>query len=73
VIVPTSSPLSVPAPPFVTLTACDAGFVPRYVALKVMLEGLSTMAGGGGLTTSVTLTVCGLLLATLDVTGTVAA
>jgi hypothetical protein len=54
------------------LTVCGAGFVPPCVALKAMLEGLSAMAGAGGLTTRVTVTVCGLLLATLDARGTVA-
>ena len=65
------SPLSVPPVPFVTDTVCTAGFAPNCVALKVLLELDSTIVGAVP-TVNVTLTVCGLLLATAEATETVA-
>jgi hypothetical protein len=56
-VMPQRNPLSVPPPLFVTLTVWDGGVAPPCVALKLMLEGLSAMAGAGGFTTRVTVTV----------------
>jgi hypothetical protein len=72
VIVPTESPLRVPPPPFVTLTACDTGSLPASIAVKLTLVVPSTIAGGSAEMVNVTITVWGLLVATPDVTGTVA-
>jgi hypothetical protein len=36
------------------------------------VDGVTTMLGGGAATVNVTVTLCGLLAATADVTGTVA-
>jgi hypothetical protein len=56
----------------VTLTACDVGLFPASIAVKPTPDVPSTMSGEGAETVNVTATVCGLLVATADVMGTVA-
>jgi hypothetical protein len=56
----------------VTDTLCDVGSPPPAVAVNDAVDGVTTMLGGGAATVNVTVTLCGLLAATADVTGTVA-
>jgi hypothetical protein len=65
------SPLSAPPPPLVMETVCAAGFAPPAVAVKLTVVGESAIAGPAP-TVNVTLTFCGLLLATGEATATVA-
>jgi hypothetical protein len=65
-------PVSGCPPVLVTATEAAAGSPLPAVALNVTLVGASPIAAGGGATVNVTLTVCGELDATLDVTLTVA-
>jgi hypothetical protein len=66
------SPLRVPPPALNTETVCALGLAPPAVAEKLRLEGDSPIAGGGGETVHVTLTLCGLTPLTVEETVTVA-
>ena len=53
-------PLSVPPPPLVMLTTWLGGLAPPWVAEKLRLAGVSTIAGPAEVTVNVTLSTCGL-------------
>jgi hypothetical protein len=71
VIAPTARPLSVPPPPLNTLSVWAAGFAPPS-APKNMRLGCRRLMNGNAVTVNVTDTACGLFVAPLPVTYTVA-